>query len=90
MTASSAALFITGKRAGQREHDGIRQRVGLVTIARGDPREDLGGRLDLHVDLETDDSFVGHLMRFRSWPQRTQSSDTEVTEPNAEDRVWSG
>lgn len=48
------------QRAGERKHDRIGQRIGLVTKARADARENFGMSFNLNVNLQTDDGFVVH------------------------------
>src|SRR5690606_27060683 len=79
-----------GKDAGQREHDGIGERVLRLPVAGGHAGEHFGVGLDLDVNLKTDDGFVLHLGKGESFGEvglghrghraRTQRSQSQAGE----------
>ena len=48
---------------GQGQHHGISEGILLVTIPLPHPRKNLGRSLNLHVDLQSDNSFVIHFLK---------------------------
>ena len=79
MTASSAALFITGSAPGRARTVGIGERVGLDGRSRPATRVKIFERVLIWTWTSRPMTASYFITVTADSPQRTQSSDTEVT-----------